>query len=419
MQLKHALMAGLAAVTVGAAAVAVAGPGSGVVTLYGGGATFPAVAYVGDSYSQTGQRRTSPPDAGSVFDQYVSTTTGVNVSYCQTGSGAGKRGMTGQTPLITADGTCPSFGSITPVSGFGAPSSPTGVMDDDPNFGGTDSPLTQTEFDAAKTNKGGQHNGGLPHTQITQFPTIAGAVGISFNHPDASSLDLSTAQLCGVFAGTITTWSALGVTPTGGNPTGITVRVRSDGSGTTFSLSNHLVAACNPLGFAFTRTQNPYINNVVVPAAGSTFVAHSGNFGVASAVRANPGSIGYGDLGDGKAQVPELPFATVNGFSPENDLASPNVTLQVDPHTGAVVPGCVIQADPASYANPSGSYPIIAVTYLMGYATGNAVAARPLQELFLASVNPTLNTVDHPGYVTLSTAARAAISDAIPRCTLP
>jgi len=167
----------------------------------GGGATLPAVGYVGD----VTHRLNASPDANSLLGAYKSVT-GTSASYCQTGSGAGKNVLAGVTSV---QGQCADSPSPTDFGAANAAVNRTTLTQ--PNFAGSDSPLSATDYSNYVSNRGS--------SRPLQFPAVAGGIAIVYRNDNlATQLNLTTAQVCGIFNGSITTWSGLGVTvPAAGN----------------------------------------------------------------------------------------------------------------------------------------------------------------------------------------------------------
>ncbi|MDE0854089.1 MAG: substrate-binding domain-containing protein [Nevskia sp.] len=365
-------------------------------TIYGGGATLPAVGYVGTTADTSSSRLTNPVnDSNSLFANVGSFT----VSYCQTGSGTGKK-VLGKWNTFSADNTCPAFSS-TPF-GFSAPSGQTL-----PDFAASDAPLSQTEFSSVVTNASSR---GEP----VQFPAVAGAIGILYNNSSLSGTqNLTDAQVCAIFAGSYTNWNQISSSYAS---KALTVIYRSDGSGTTFSMSNHLSQVCTLASGHFVTDQTfTTVDSVLYPSGlPSNFTGASGNPGVVTAVGNTDGAIAYGEIADANARVPTpLAHFTVNSKDPVTDLASPftvsTTTGQVitganattgRPTLGAVSGGshtssCLYIVTPDSYANPSG-YPIVAVSNLLGYYQGNGSNTTYVQQLLSGPYNSTVqgNTFD-------------------------
>jgi len=201
-----------AAIVAGVAAIVAAPAFAQTATIYGGGATLPAIAYVGSSFVTNGNRLSNPGDAGALLPTYTAKAFGAakaNVSYCQTGSGLGRRALIGTqlngTTQNTADGSCGSFTPAVSPVGFGAPSGQKA-----PDFAASDAPLSQAEYD---TFLAGPY--AASKKAPVQIPALAGSVALSYNNTDVSSLNLSATQICQIFNGTITNWSSLGFSAEG------------------------------------------------------------------------------------------------------------------------------------------------------------------------------------------------------------
>ena len=366
--------------------VGVAANTASAQTLYGGGATLPAVGYVGPTAAlggSTDTRLTNPvTETTSLFGAYASAHS-ESVSYCQTGSGTGKK-VLGQWTSFAANNTCGLF-SGTPFGFSGAAALP--------NFAASDAPLAQSEYSSVITNVG---------VAPAQFPSVAGAIGIIYNNTSVSSLNLTDSQVCEIFSGVITNWSQIS-SASGA----ITVAYRTDGSGTSFSLSNHLSHVCTSAaefkssGEFFTTDQT--FTNVVAHSGGlpSGAVGASGNPGVVNEVSATTNSIGYGEIADALNHDPVLQYATVNS---EDPVANFGATFTITTTTGQVIAGvntigqatlgaitggsntsCVVVAIPSSYAVPSSGYPIVAVSNLLGYYSGNGATNAPLIQDLLSA----------------------------------
>jgi len=376
----------------GAVLLCLASAASAATTLVGGGATLPAVGYTG---AATGSPIT--PAAGSLFGVY--TAGGGNpVTYCPTGSGAGKKILAGNDPTnFQVNGAC---GGTAP-SGFGPASTLTQAF-----FAGSDAPLSLSEY----TNYVTGHGTG---SQPTQLPSIAGAIAVVFKKTGVNTLTLTEDQICGVFSGTITDWSSLVSTASGP----INVVYRSDGSGTSFSFLNHLSAVCPSLPShavnfktlqAFSTGAASYIPSYAssLPAGGA-----NGNAGVTTAVNATEGSIGYAEAANGiaapakMASVKNTAGTVVNpltGFGPTavsvavtfDKAISDSVDANGRPvlvSLPATSNGCIGLVDPSTYANPAG-YPIIAITNLLGNAQGNGSDAAAVRTLLGTPYNTTTRT---------------------------
>jgi ABC-type phosphate transport system substrate-binding protein len=261
------------------------------------------------------------------------------------------------------------------------------------NYIGTDSPITSTDYASFNSNRASA-------TAIVQFPTLAGSIALPFQHSGFSgTLNLSVAQVCGIFRGTINNWSTLGLPAKT-----IKIVYRTDNSGTSFAFTNFLAARCNapnggpianrPDGTAYWQTNQGYAASVPSLPAGA--IGSSGNNNVVAAVfnPLNDGAIGYADPGDVLATT-GAKWALVNSADPMSFTLPPlaNADLQVGQvmsPTGSTMNGLPsLSAAPTGAANlPSllvvrpnlavtSGYPIFAVTYLGAAKTSNGATNAP------------------------------------------
>lgn len=329
MKLKQVMIqAACAALALGSAAVAFAGtqpnpnPASPVVV--GGGASLPEFLYSSEI---------------AAF--------GPNHIYAVTGSGGGKTALTTNAP------TAFNNAYVTPRA------------DTTVHYAGSDSILSSSDITAFAPR---QSTDGA----LVQIPSVGTAVGIPFQNASLSSLTLTDDQLCGIFSGKITNWSALG----GASGT-IKVIYRSDSSGTSEIFTRHLNAVCKKGGnsnvaFVVSTKFTDSFTGGVVPA---NFVGGNLSAGVRDAVAANNG-IGYlspdyinttlapsssvatknlsaaslTNSNDGVAYDP----TSANATTALSNLTLPTLSSNLaDPNTWAL-----------TVANPASGYPIAGLTYL-------------------------------------------------------
>ncbi len=155
------------------------------------------------------------------------------------------------------------------------------------DFGGSDAYLTdkQTgEFDAP----------------VIQFPTVIGAIVVTYNLPGNPTLRLTGSTLADIFLGKIAKWNDPAIAST--NPglnlpnQDIVVAHRTDGSGTTFNFTLYL-SRVSPAW----KEKVGYSTSVDWPVG----LGGAQNAGVAAIVKQTPGAIGY----------VELAYATQNALS--------------------------------------------------------------------------------------------------------
>ncbi|WP_206860508.1 PstS family phosphate ABC transporter substrate-binding protein [Lysobacter changpingensis] len=432
-----------------AAAVMMTAGSAMAVDLYGGGATFPAVPYVGDSYldpatdarlstnaansllaAPAGVYPAGHPSAGaaaswaglgesspglnSVFLGY-SNASGNKVSYCQTGSGFGKQMLNSNG----AGGSCLDF-SASPAGLSGASTTP--------DFIGTDSPYSTGDYN---TFLGGPN--AAAKQGITQLPTMVGAIALTYDGNGTALLPLTTAQVCQIYAGQITNWANI---PGSGLSGPIKIVYRSDNSGTTFAFTSFLASKCGGV-VAVTPNQG------FVAAFGGSLPAYaataavSGNNNVVNTAKAAGGlGLGYADFGEVANQGSK--FARVDTFSPAafGDTNADGVTDRIslagtDLVRGQVLNGATLAAVPTvptaianctfvvrPTATISNRYPIAAVTYVATYARGNAqsAAVKGLLNAFLAHPNLPVGFAYMDGNATHFTLINNAVNGTTNNC---
>jgi phosphate transport system substrate-binding protein len=286
-----------------------------------------------------------------VFDQKVITdfkvkARGVSVTYTKSGSGAGKQDLQN------------------------------GVV----QFAGTDS-LIKDE-DKAKF-KG----------EVLYFPTVAAPITVSYNLSGVSKLQLSADALAGIFSAQITAWNDPKIAADNAGvtlpATAITVVHRSDGSGTTSNFTKFLKKAAPSV---WTLDSGDTVN---WPA--STQGAEK-NSGVAAAVKAANGAIGYVDLAD--AANAGLSTALVKNAA--GKFVEPKL-----PGASAALAGGTVAAD-LTYdpinAPGEAAYPITSPTWIIIYANqpdqATADAMKGFLNFILTDGQKVANAV---GYASLPT----------------
>ena len=370
--------------------------------LYGGGATFPAPAYVGDAYHYYSPRArlsraasitapVAPFALASLGNAPGGPSTGRTptfaalatdaVSYCQTGSGNGKRVF--NNDVLVATGPCGD--ATSPASGGFSALSPT------PDFIGTDSPTSTADYATFNTNMHATRGA------ITQIPVLAGSIAVTYHHGSVPALlGLNTEKLCKIFGKVILDWNdpTLGLNGANGP---IRIVYRADGSGTSFALSSYLSSVCSTWGIAIAPNQN---FAAAVGGAGAGWIGAHGDSELVNTVKQTHGAIAYAGFAEVIAQSAN--YATVNSFSPHNmppwlnlppaqlrqaqvlDGATLNVIPPATPALTAMQQNCLKVMSP-SVTVPN-TYPILAFTYLntyySGHAAGQATALKNLLRLF-------------------------------------
>jgi phosphate transport system substrate-binding protein len=429
-------------------------------TLVGGGSTTVSIGYLGlNANTPTtlqfyGTFGANAIEQTSLLGVYMTQTGNPSVSYCETGDQAGKDILAGGTISGFAYGVQNNCIKSTSglVTGFGA-SFPAINRPDltQPNFVASDSPLNTSDLSNYQLNHGAS-------SWPTQFPAVASAIAIVFNIKDNTGAPITTdevnfsdAQLCEIFSGLVTRWQDVNLANAFNLPPNrvvapgtITVVYRSDGSGGTFGLSNHLTAVCPQVSTPsfgayfqshfFQTSQNfAGVGGMVsgfFPVSGgsqtlpTSWTDSSGDASLASTIESTPNSIGYAGAAYAIAQYPNLQMAWVNGVSPMQSFGSPLVLSASDivynevlsttnaangqpllqAISGQPSTQCIAVIPPQDYAIPTqpkpgttplipiGTYPIVTISYLLGNAQGNEPAD-------LVSTRNLMNTPYNPAII--------------------
>jgi phosphate transport system substrate-binding protein len=188
------------------------------------------------------------------------------------------------------------------------------------------------------------------------FPTVMGAVVLSYNIPGVSgTLKLTPEAIAGVFLGTVSKWDDAKITAA--NPgvklpsKAIEVVHRSDGSGTTFCFTDYL-SKISP-----EWQKKVGANDSVQWPLG---LGGKGNDGVAGLIKQTPNSIGY----------VELIYAVQNSmlYADVQNAAGKFVKPSFDSVTQAAANSKEMPADfrvSITNASGAGSYPISTFTWLL------------------------------------------------------
>jgi phosphate transport system substrate-binding protein len=442
-----------------------AGPGP---IYFSGGATLPAVAYVGAQQAAAGQPNPAvvpgPGTNGSVLGYFASTYSpnkgADSFTYCQTGSGFGKSVMNGDNDNLSAPSPAPlppnanlpcaspvGTASVAMINGFGA------VGQDFGDFSGSDAPLNATEYTDWNNNQMTSGRSIFGRGLPVQIPYIVGSVAILYNNSDpaveSQQINISVTQLCKISDGEITNWHTLNHAFASKT---LAFTDRKDKSGTSFSFSNYLNNICKGAGETYGVSQNydEYIpgnpsigalpNPLPAKANHNFFLNGSGNGGVVAAIQAQDGAIGYVEAANalGAVNGTNLNFATIGGKDPVKDLPLAAGSISVTGLLQSMAVGsdvanaraplvslsptdnCVLLENPLSYAKPAKGYPIVAVTNLELSQTGNGANAKDLQTLayMMSQRNPEavgpgkITTVDLYGVSTLGTTGYSTLNQA-------
>jgi phosphate transport system substrate-binding protein len=260
-----------------------------------------------------------------------------------------------------------------------------GVLD----FGATDMPLSDAELSAA----------GVP---IRHFPTVIGAVVPIYNLPGfKGELNFSADAIAGIFMGEVTRWNDPRLAqpnPGARLPDAAIVPVhRSDGSGTTFILSDYLSKA---------SPQWKAAQGAAASIAWRAGIGARGSEGVAGIVKQTPYAFGY----------VELVYASQNriAYGAVRNAAGRFVKADAAAMRAAAASAADSMPDDfrVSIANPPGknAYPIASYTWLLAPARiADPVKRKVIVEFLRWMLREGQETAKAAGYAPLprQVAARA------------
>ena len=243
------------------------------------------------------------------FEEYHKADGSVTINYQPIGSGGGKAQITAKTV----------------------------------DFGASDGPMSDEEL-------------GKAQGKILHLPTVAGAVVITYNVPNAGVLKFDGPTLAAIFSGKITKWDDKAIAAQNSGTKlpslDITVVHRSDASGTNYIFTDYL-SAVSPEWMS-------------APGKGTSVswpvgLGAKGNDGIAQQIKDTPGAIGYVELIYAVQQ--KLTYATLKNADGEYVKASPQSV------TAALATAKIPDDFRFSMVNAPGktAYPISGATWLLVY----------------------------------------------------
>jgi phosphate transport system substrate-binding protein len=235
-------------------------------------------------------------------------------------------------------------------SGGGIKQLQDGIVD----FGASDGPMSDDEISKAK------------HGPVLHFPTVLGAVVITYNLPGVTTpLKLTGEVISDIFMGKVTKWNDARITALNPDLTlpaqDIIVVHRSDGSGTTYVFTDYLASASQTWAV---EAGGPGRGKEVQWPVG---LGGKGNEGVAGQVKQTASSIGYVELAYAKQN--NLAIAHIRNSS--GAFVEPSIASITAAAEGAI---SALPADTdyrVSIVNGPGEagYPISSFTWLLIYET--------------------------------------------------
>ena len=248
------------------------------------------------------------------------------------------------------------------------------------DFGGTDSAVKVADLEK--------------HAQV-QIPTVMGGATIVFNVPGIKSgeLKLDGETAANIFRGAITKWNDAAIAKL--NPgvklpdLAITIAHRSDGSGTTDTVTKYLALQSE----AFKKDVGAG-KTVNWPANG---IGGKGNPGVAANIQKIKGTIGYVDLAD--AQKNGLSFVALKNKAGNYVLPTQQTVANAAGGADFTVPGMAPSLLDQTHEQ---AWPITTATFVIAYKQGDdAAKQKGVVDFFTWSLNNGQKMAEDLGFVAL------------------
>ncbi|MGB6511405.1 MAG: phosphate ABC transporter substrate-binding protein PstS [Mycobacterium sp.] len=270
------------------------------------------------------------------------------------------------------------------------------------DFAGSDTPLSDDQYAAAKQRCGG--------SDAWNLPVVFGPLAITYNLYNVDFLVLDAPTLAGIFNGSITRWDDPALTALNASmpPEEIHVIHRSDNSGSTANFQAYLAAAAS--GVWTQGTGKAFKGGVGTGA--------KGNDGTSAAVKNTEGAITYN----------ELSFAMEEGLyaaeikTPASRKSRRPVRIGTD-SVGKTIAGAKIIGkgnnlvlDLSSFYNPSQDdvYPIVMATYeIVCSKYPDPQVGLAVKAALQATLGPGQIDLDKNGYIPLPPDFQAKVSSAV------
>jgi phosphate transport system substrate-binding protein len=308
----------------------------------------------GGKNSITAEGSTAQQNAIALFNQvWGQVCSGKNLSYNPTGSGAGREQFIAKNV----------------------------------DFAGSDSALKDEQIAAAAKRCG--------DNPAWHLPLVFGPIAMAYNIEGVEGLVLNGDTLAKIFQGQITKWNdpAIAALNEGKTlpDTTITPIFRSDSSGTTDNFQKYLKAAAP---------------EVWTKGAGSEFQGGAGegaqkSAGVAQAVQATPGAVGY--VEKGFADQAGLPYAQINTGAGAVELTDETAGTAIDAVKFATEGNdLVLDLDSLYGTKEPGAYPLVLATYNIVCSDGyDAETAAAVKSFLTVAANDGQTGLSDAGYVPL------------------
>ncbi|KUI37661.1 phosphate-binding protein [Mycobacterium sp. IS-1496] len=327
---------------------------AGTAETTGASGTGSASADCGGKNSVTAEGSTAQQNAIAVFNQvWGQKCAGKNLSYNPTGSGAGREQFVA--------------GNV--------------------DFAGSDSVIKEEQAQQAAERCGGN--------PAWNLPLVFGPIALAYNIEGVDGLVLNGDTLAKIFQGQIKTWNDPAIAGLNQGKTlpdtAITPIFRSDSSGTTDNFQKYLAAAAPQ-----TWTKGD----------GSEFQGGAGegaqkSAGVAQAVQATPGSIGY--VEKGFADQAGIPYAQIDNGGGPVELTDETAGKAIDAAQFAGEGNdLALDLDSLYGTKEAGAYPLVLATYEIVCSNGyDAETAAAVKSFLTVAANDAQGGLSAAGYVPL------------------
>lgn len=268
------------------------------------------------------------------------------------------------------------------------------------DFGGSDSPLSPSEYVDA------QRRCGAPAWNL---PVVFGPIAITYRVAGVTSLILDGPTAAKIFNGSIVAWNDPAIAALNGaaklpaEP--IHVVFRGDESGTSDNFQRYLDTAG---GVAWGKGAAKQFRGGVGEAA-------MGNEGTAVAVKRTEGAISYNEWSF--AQEQQLDMARViTSAGPEPVTIGADSVAKTIASAGIVNTGNDLVLDTISFYRPSqpGSYPIVLATYeIVCSKYPDAQVGKAVRAFLQSTIGPGQNGLADNGYIPIPDAFKSRLSTAV------
>lgn len=271
---------------------------------------------------------------------------------------------------------------------------------DHTDFGGSDSPLTPSEYADA------QRRCGSPAWNL---PVVFGPIAITYHVSGVSSLTLDGPTAARIFNGTITTWNdpAIAALNTSTKLPAEPIRVvfRSDESGTSDNFQRYLDTA----------SSGAWGKGAARQFRGGVGEGAEGNDGTAAAVKREEGAISYNEWSFAQAQRLDM-AKIITSAGPEPVAISPDSVAKTIASAGIINQSNDLILDTISFYRPTqpGAYPIVLATYeIVCSKYPDAQVGIAVKAFLQSTIGAGQNGLADNGYIPVPDAFKARLSTAV------